>query len=537
MRAIRSLASVTALLLASSACEPTIQVTLKVVQPCDQSDALEGAGTMRFEITGQDIKALASNFSRGNNSGHITGLPLGEDIQVLVKAYAGDVEKSPDVLNAAPLATGASQPRDYTAEADDRSVEIYVPVGKVDTFASTTDAAANKCTAMSQARHGHTATYLPKVGKVLIVGGAVLDEGGQEAIRATAELYDPATGIYTDLPEPPGGPRVYHAAVALPDGRALISGGIGMINNNLQTLGSGFVYDPYVTGNRSPYTLVVMPTHQARAHHTATLSSTGNVVLLVGGCTNSSGQVCTRNSANNAFDSTLIFDIALFDNGNTALVPGPELPDGAGRVFHTAVSLSGEVNDGRILIAGGHSGGAAPAPVCRVLVFDARQNAFLQDVNDTLTTEGCTSHLASAVLEDGRVLLTGGYKSLNADGSPPSDAAEMSNATTIWDAGATVRLANGPILSAARAEHAAFALPGGEVLVVGGLGGGTVDSERVDLTSQQATATDGFPTSQRVSMGAVALGSGQVLLLGGIDPTDGVSGTTQAAGELFFYTR
>ncbi|MFH1810319.1 MAG: kelch repeat-containing protein [Pseudomonadota bacterium] len=527
MRATTVLLGVLAL--AAMACEPTIEVKLTVVPPCDQGDALDGTGTIRFEITGTEVKPLASNFSRGKKTGAITGLPLGDDIVVGVKAYAGDVEKTPDVLNTSPLAAGSTQPRDYTAESE-RSIEISVPVGKVDTFASTTNAAEKKCTAMSTPRHGHTATYLPKLGKVLIVGGASVDENGQDRILATAELYDPAKGTFEALPEPPGGPRVYHAAVALADGRALITGGIGMINNNLQTLGSGFVYDPGVSGNRSPYTLVVMPTHQARAHHTATLSETGNVVLLVGGCTNSAGQVCTRSSASNAFETTLVFDIAQFDGGNTALTPGPNLPGDEGRVFHVALPLP----DGRILIAGGSTGGAQPA--CKLLMYDSRQMTFLADFTDTLSGDGCTSHLAGAVFTDGRVVLSGGYKSLNLDGSPPASATEISAATTVWDSAQTVRVSTGPALSAGRAEHVAFALLTDELLVVGGQGGSS-DAERVDLVAQQSVPTAGVPVSKRLAIAGVSLGSGQPLLLGGIDPTDGASGATQAAAELFFYAR
>lgn len=513
------------------ACEPTIKLALKVVPPCDQSDALQGVGTYRFEVTGSDIKAMGSNFSAAKGDGHITGLPLGEDVMVAVKAFAGDVEETPDVLNALPLAVGAAQPHDYTAESQERELSISVPVGKVDTFASSTDASKNSCTAMTGARHGHTATYLPKSGKVLIVGGAVMDDTGDEQILATAELYDPATGTFQELPEPPGGGRVYHAAVALPDGRALITGGIGVINGLVTTLGTGFIFDPSISGTRSPYTLVVMPSQEARAHHTATLSSTGNMVLLVGGCSTSNG-ICERDRADNAFSSTLIFDLAQFEQGSTSLVQGPSLPDSVGRVFHAALALRGDVNEGRILIAGGTSGGAAP--VCRLALYDARQNAFLSDVSESLPAESCTAHLSAVLLDDNRVLLSGGYKQLTADGGP--DAAQMTAVTTVWDPSASVRVTTGPTMSAPRAEHASFALPGGQALVVGGRGGGTVIAARLNLDSGQEVPVTGMPTSARVNMAAVQLGSGQPMLLGGIDPDDGANGTTQATAELYFYT-
>ncbi|MBN2360359.1 MAG: hypothetical protein JXR83_12975 [Deltaproteobacteria bacterium] len=530
---IRWIASLAAVLLATG-CEPAINVALKIIKPCDQADALDPVGSFRFEITGKGTPAKASNFSRSKKSGQIPSLPLGEDIKIAIKGFTGDVEKDPGVIGAAPIASGATQPRDLVAETEQRDYEVAVEVGKVDSFASTTDAEhGDQCTVMSTPRHGHTATYLPKVGKVLIVGGAVLDSTGNENLIGTAELFDPATGEYTELPEPPGGPRIYHAASALPDGRALITGGLSIINNNLSTVATGFVYDP--AKSRNPYTLVTMPSTHARAHHTSTLVDTGALVLLVGGCNNTSG-TCTRSAANNAIKTTLIFDIAAFDKGTVTLAPGPDLPNSdPGRVFHVALPIA----NGRVLVAGGSSGGASPS--CTLLLFESQQRQFNPDFDDTLSAEACTSHLAGTVLADGRVLLSGGYKTLGADGAPTTNAADFSHSTTIWDASQTSRLQSGPDLLDGRAEHVLFALPplaGGSVpqaLVVGGITTAiaTPQAERIDLEAGSATATANRPLSLRIAMGAVVLGSGQPMLLGGIDPSASATGSTVDVGELY----
>jgi WD40 repeat protein len=61
---------------------------------------------------------------------------------------------------------------------------------------------------------------LLKSGEVLIAGGS----GNNKSVLATAELYDPAKGVFTQI-----GPmtirRHKHAASVLPDGSVLITGG------------------------------------------------------------------------------------------------------------------------------------------------------------------------------------------------------------------------------------------------------------------------------------------------------------------------
>src|SRR6266542_2646406 len=73
---------------------------------------------------------------------------------------------------------------------------------------------------LNKARSGHTATWLAN-GKVLLVGGK--DANG--LAMATAELFDPATGMYqqiaANMPVPVSG----HTATLLKNGNVLIAGG------------------------------------------------------------------------------------------------------------------------------------------------------------------------------------------------------------------------------------------------------------------------------------------------------------------------
>src|SRR5262245_58707785 len=67
----------------------------------------------------------------------------------------------------------------------------------------------------------HTATLLPN-GKVLVTGGLL----NSVIITASAELYDPATGVWTSagtLAEA----RYVHTATLLPNGKVLVVGGTG----------------------------------------------------------------------------------------------------------------------------------------------------------------------------------------------------------------------------------------------------------------------------------------------------------------------
>jgi len=77
-------------------------------------------------------------------------------------------------------------------------------------------------------RMGHTATRLPD-GRVLIIGGQTptrIGTSGADTRLATAEVWDPRTGRWTDV-APMSFARASHDAVLLPDGRVLVAGGGG----------------------------------------------------------------------------------------------------------------------------------------------------------------------------------------------------------------------------------------------------------------------------------------------------------------------
>lgn len=118
--------------------------------------------------------------------------------------------------------------------------EIYDPASR-----SFTSAAP-----MAYGRGWHSSTLLPD-GTTLITGGETEECSGNFCYFAgsldTAELYDASLGIFTSHPKM-GARREGHTATLLPDGRALITGGVayGGVGIFFGTLASAELYRPQV---------------------------------------------------------------------------------------------------------------------------------------------------------------------------------------------------------------------------------------------------------------------------------------------------
>ncbi len=119
---------------------------------------------------------------------------------------------------------------------------------------------------MITARSNHAATLLAS-GKVLVAGG----QGG-----ALAELYDPATGTWTATGSLRTA-RSLHTATLLPNGKVLVAGGCPANSGCSSHVVQAELYDP-ATGIWSFTGLMVT----GRDVHTATLLSNGKV-LVTGG--------------------------------------------------------------------------------------------------------------------------------------------------------------------------------------------------------------------------------------------------------------
>ncbi len=169
---------------------------------------------------------------------------------------------------------------------------------------------------MAVGRYLHTATLLQN-GKVLIVGGALTSTSEPDA---TAEVYDPATGIFT-MTGAMKTAREQHTATLLADGRVLIVGGTTSAGVGDPTA-TAEVYDPS-TGSFS----VTGSMAEARTYHTASLLPSGKVLVAGGGDENSTAEV---------------YDPA---TGTFSITGGMEI----GRSGQTATLLP----NGSVLVAGG----------------------------------------------------------------------------------------------------------------------------------------------------------------------------------------
>src|SRR6266536_2074026 len=129
------------------------------------------------------------------------------------------------------------------------------------------------------ARYEHTATLLAS-GKVIVAGGF-----GVSTNLATAELYDPVSGMWTPTAFLLTTARREHTATLLSNGKVLVTGGVGVS----ASLASTELYNP----GSGIWTLTGSPA-TARREHTATLLSNGKV--LVTGGFGSSGVLTTVRS-------------------------------------------------------------------------------------------------------------------------------------------------------------------------------------------------------------------------------------------------
>jgi hypothetical protein len=126
-------------------------------------------------------------------------------------------------------------------------------------------------------------------GRVLVSGGIDYSQR-PEPIFASAELYDPATGTWTATGSMIG-PRFKHRAVLLRDGRVLVAGGTATEPSRDPPLATAELYDPV-----SGIWRQTGPMNQARENPGIALLRDGRV-LVAGGAVGNFGEYRSLNSA------------------------------------------------------------------------------------------------------------------------------------------------------------------------------------------------------------------------------------------------
>jgi hypothetical protein len=334
---------------------------------------------------------------------------------------------------------------------------------------------------MSVPRRDHTATVLND-GTVLVIG----------YMSQTAEIYDPATGLFS----PTGPPQYNHeqnpTATLLEDGRVLIAGGTGAYTG-------AELYNP-TTRTFSVTGSFVMP-HFA---HAAVRLDDGRVLIAGGGYLRffdpywysySTAAAEIYDPATGLFTLTGSLNVdrvgitgTKLNNGKVLVVGGyTSIPDQPG---YANYALTNEIYDP---VSGTFSftastdppaGGAwwTTAPLLddgRVFVLATGDNAHAYLFDSTAGTffpvgiSQVDQQVPTAVkLSDGRILISGGYLG-------GTETFTLTAAAQIFDpaTGVFTRVAD---MNQAREEHTAVLLHDGTVLVTGGAA-----DEYTDLTSAE----------------------------------------------------
>ncbi|MCI0643626.1 MAG: carboxypeptidase regulatory-like domain-containing protein [Chloroflexi bacterium] len=298
---------------------------------------------------------------------------------------------------------------------------------------------------LTDARNSHTATLLGD-GRVLVAGGHVSGLDPDPFLRlSSAEIFDPATGTWAATGSLTGA-RSNHTATRLNDGRVLVAGGFCCTPSDGSELSSAEIFDP-ATGTWAPTGSMT----DVRRDHIAILLGDGRV-LVAGGVVGTS----TLSSAE------------LFDPATGTWAPtGSRTLTGGGHAWL--------LNDGRVLVI--NAG--------RAELYDPATGAWTATGDPSPTPP--TSGWSAAMLDNGLVLVAGGFGGFDPFGNPTS-----LRSAELFDL-ATGRWTPTRDMSVGRRDHAATLLADGQVLVAGGISGASLSSaELFDLRPDilEGTVTD-----------------------------------------------
>jgi len=196
---------------------------------------------------------------------------------------------------------------------------------------------------MTIRRWSHTATTLAD-GRVLVTGGRTGSTAANGVVLATAEIYDPATNEWIETAGPMSVARRSHTATLLPNGKVLIvGGGNGVSTTTSQPIQSAELFDP-ATGMFT----VVGNMLNSRSAHSAILLDDGTV--LISGGSNGTGTLFPTNTAEiyNPADNTFTA-VGPMNFSHLAQLPGKlrdgRVVQGSSYYNETHTSAGGRITD------------------------------------------------------------------------------------------------------------------------------------------------------------------------------------------------
>ena len=310
---------------------------------------------------------------------------------------------------------------------------------------------------LTQPRSTHTATLLND-GRVLIVGGYPVN--GPSIASATAELFDPVSGLCTPAAAPAMG-RTLHTATRLADGRVLIVGGgakfdLNDIFGSLATVvATSELYDP-ATNSWGAGPSLGTP----RMAHQATLLGDGRVLV-------SSGVKIA-----NLFGlpiPAITTSCRRYDPPTNSFLPSAAIPQG--RAYHGQIGLP----SGGAMVVGGATGDFV------ALTFTTHTDAFTYNhMSDSWTTAGQLSvgrAYPNLVDLGGSIAVLSGLKTVDittGSGTPATEVEVAGYSGISWSVAGNQKLA--------REVARAVPVDGGQRILIVGVGDNGIPA--VDLTAE-----------------------------------------------------
>ena len=331
-------------------------------------------------------------------------------------------------------------------------------------------------------RAHHTAAFAQ--GRFVIFGGVRF--GAVSTVLDDILVVDPETWDmdYVSATIEGPSPRFGAAAVALDNGKILVSGGLSEVGGQEGALASVLLVDPL-----APEQWIQVETpDDPRALHSATLLHNGNV-LLAGGVTEVANPLMPFLTA--PLNSAAVLSPA------GELVAGPVEESVPGGLYHTATLLP----DGTVMLSGGFGSGNVRN---QAVILDEQATPVV-----TIDDMGGGRVLHGAVLAPpDHVVLLGGTANPVQEGETSGDAVRLQGETGAHEVPEQSKLA--------RIAHSATLLPDGNILVAGGwTNAGQTSSAALVSPNGQLLHYFESENLERGRHGALVLPSGNLLLMGG----------------------
>ena len=297
------------------------------------------------------------------------------------------------------------------------------------------------------ARSQHTATLLPN-GKVLVAGG--LDSSSNSL--ASAELYDPASGTWTETGDLAFA-RSQHTATLLPNGKVLVAGGLDSGSDGRVLVAGGKVdhsSEPEMETQPDCHPVCLVGTRKAELYdpETGTWARTGNLKIARSRPTATllfDGNVLVAGGFMGGDFATPTSSAELYDPVIGAWTPTHTL--NSPRAQHTATLLP----DGEVLAAGGLGQIYTHASA---ELYDPASQTWTRTGN----MKGTRREHTAALLPNGQVFVVGGLDVISNT---------LASARLYDPAGG--RWTEAGNLAVARSQHTSTLLTNGKVLIAGGL--------------------------------------------------------------------